>query len=121
MDGRQSLIRDLAGGDSNAITAATIARAAEVGDALAQQIILRTGTYIGAGIVNLIHLFNPRLVILGGGVSNIGEPLFSIIRRTVAERVIVAVSQDVRIVAAALGDDAGLLGAGALVFDGEEL
>jgi glucokinase len=115
--GRPSQILGLAGGDLAAISPVTIAKAAGMGDVLGHEIIDRAGTYIGFGLVNLIHLFNPRLFVIGGGVSNIGEPLFSAIRRTVAEHGIGPMSDGVRIVPAALGDDSGLLGAAALVLD----
>lgn len=117
--GEPSLILDLAGGDPAAITAETIARAAAQGDALAQRIIEQTGVYVGVGVINLLHLFDTNLFVLGGGVSNIGEPLFGAIRRTVSARSFTIKRKNVPIVAAALGDDVGLLGAAALVFGQE--
>ncbi len=119
--GEPSVMLDLAGGDPAAITGETIARAAAMGDALAARIIERAGNFIGVGIVNLIHLFNPRLIVLGGGVTNIGEPLFAAIQRIVNERAFAIMRKDVRIVRAALGDDVGLLGAAALALGQDAL
>jgi len=114
--GERSLILSLADGKPEAIAAEHIAQAAAQGDALAARIIARAGGYIGVGIRNLIHLFNPRLFVLGGGVTNIGEPLFAAIQRTVDAGPFAIMRRDLRIVRAQLGDDVGLLGAAALVF-----
>lgn len=114
--GESTIILRLAGGDADAITAATIAKAAAEQDALALRVIAQAGEYIGVGVINLIHLFDTEMIVLGGGVSNIGEPLFGAIRRTVRERSFAVKRKDVPIVSAALGDDVGLLGAAALVF-----
>jgi len=113
--GKTSRLLDLAGGDPEAITAATVAQAFSLGDSVAEQIIHRAGVYIGIGVVTMLHLFNTRRVVLGGGVSNIGEPFFAVIQRTVKEYAITKARRYVRIVPAVLGDDVGLLGAAALV------
>jgi glucokinase len=118
--GEPSVMVALAGGRPEAISGETIAAAARSGDRLALQIIDQAGVYIGAGMVNLMHLFNPELFVLGGGVSNMGEPLFSAIRRTIEERALAMIRHGMRIVPAALGDDAGLLGAAALILQARE-
>jgi glucokinase len=112
--GEKSALLDLAGGDPTAISGETFARALPLGDRLAARLVERAGVYIGVGLVNLIHLFNTRLFVLGGGLTNLGEPLFAPIRQTVAERPFAIMRQQVRIVRAELGDDVGLLGAAAL-------
>lgn len=73
------------------------------------------GTNLGVGVVNLIHIFNPELIIIGGGVSKSGDLIFEPVRRVVAKRVMRDIS--VRITASALGDNPGLLGAVALVLE----
>jgi len=115
-DGQASLMLRLAGGDPNAIDGEIIAQAVVRGDDLAKRLVDRAGVYIGIAIVNLMYIFDTELFVLGGGVSNLGDPLFAAIKRTVAERALPVARQDVPIVPAALGDDAGLLGAAALVF-----
>lgn len=114
--GAPSTLLRLAQGQPEAISGETIAEAAALGDALALRLIDQAGVYIGIGLVNLIHCFDTELFVLGGGVTNLGEPLFDAIRRTVNERAIPIMRRDARIVRAALGDDVGLLGAAALVF-----
>lgn len=110
-----SRLRDLA---PMAITAEVVSAAARDGDPLAGAIWDETMTLLGAGITSIIHAFNPRLVILGGGVTRSGEQLFEPVRRTVAERAMPWLRQVVRIEPAALGEMTGILGAVAVALDG---
>jgi glucokinase len=94
------------------INAKVISNAAENGDELAIAAYERAGRYIGLAIADLLHIFNPSLVIIGGGVSRAGDLLFTPIRKSVEEFVISEVYLgDLKIVPAELGDDSGLLGA----------
>jgi glucokinase len=75
----------------------------------------RGGTFIGYALADFLHIFNPTIVIFGGGVSKSGELLFSPMRKALEERVISPrYLQDLSLTTAALGDDAGLMGALAL-------
>jgi len=115
--GRATTILDMTPNrDPERISARIVTDAAKAGDALAAELLAHAGFYIGVGVVNLLHLFNPGRVIIGGGVSFAGDLLFEPIRRTVAERATPIFLKGVDIVPAALGDDAGLLGAASLVF-----
>jgi len=109
-------ITDLVDGDLDKITARVVNQAAQEGDPVAIELFRQAGFYIGIGIVNLLHLFNPSLIIIGGSVAKAGELLFEPIRATVRERAMASHYWDnTPIVPAALGDDVGLLGAVALV------
>jgi len=113
--GEETLIAALARETGDVVTAAHVTQAAHAGDAVARRIMRQVGEYIGVGVVNLLHLFNPRLVIIGGGVAmGAGELLFGPIREVVQERAM-EIYRPTRIVPADLGDDVGLLGAVALV------
>jgi len=91
-------------------------QAAQAGDPVAIELFRQAGFYIGVGIVNLLHLFNPGLIVIGGGVSKAGALLFEPIRATVRERAMAdCYWENTPIVPATLGDDVGLLGAVALV------
>lgn len=115
--GRPTRILDLTPDrDPDKITAHIVTDAAKAGDALAIELLAQAGFYIGIGIVNLLHVLNPGRVVIGGGVSFAGDLLFGPIRQTVDARAPLAFRKDVDIVPAALGDDAGLLGAAALAF-----
>ncbi|MEA3345942.1 MAG: ROK family protein [Chloroflexota bacterium] len=97
--------------DLNQVNPELIARAAKEGDPVARDIYERTGFYLGIGVANLITILSPQMVIIGGGVAQAGELLFEPIRRTVRERVHVTPLDQVQIVPAQLGTDAGLVGA----------
>jgi glucokinase len=109
-------ITDLVGDDLDKVTAKVVNQAAQAGDPVAIDLFRQAGFYIGVGIVNLLHLFNPSLIIIGGSVAKAGELLFEPIRATVRERAMASYYwENTPIVPAALGDDVGLLGAVALV------
>ena len=97
------------------ITAKRVAELAIQGDEASREILRQAGTALGVGMVNLIHLFNPQRIIIGGGVSNAGPLLWEPMRQTVATRALISCQRDMEIVPAGLADDAGLLGAIALV------
>jgi glucokinase len=96
-------------------TGKDIYQAAAAGDTLAVAAFARSGRTIGRAIADFLHLFNPSIIILGGGVSMAGELLFSPLREAMREAVISPeYLNGLQIVPAALGDDCGLLGALAL-------
>ena len=67
---------------------------------------------IGRYLADLTHIFNPHIIVLGGGVTQIGEPLFKPIRSATQQYVLSsAYIQDLEILPAKLGDNAGLIGA----------
>ena len=98
------------------ITAHTVAQAAEAGIPLARDIIARAAEGLGVGLVNIIHIFNPEVIILGGSVTLIGPRLLDPALRIVKERTMQVPRESVRIVLAKLGSDVGLVGAGALIY-----
>ncbi len=114
--GGVSIITSLAEDDLSRVTAEMVARAAQSGDPLAEEIMDRAGTSLGIGVVNLLHLFDPELVIIGGGVSRAGELILGPVRRVIAERAMSGF-KGAKVVTSALGDDSGLLGAVAWVLD----
>jgi glucokinase len=101
---------------SGELTAEAIGAAAIAGDTLAEAVIANAGRNIGLAIVTLLQLFNPERVVIGGGVSQLGERIFAPIRATAAKYVCDPAFLDgVEIVPAHFGGDVGLVGAGALV------
>lgn len=114
--GDSSIIGDMAGGDMEKIDAQLVAIAARQGDALAQAMIETTAFYVGVGLGNLINIFNPSVVLLGGGVTKIGAALLEPAARIARQRAYVTMVGDVDIRAATLGDDSPLYGAAALVW-----
>jgi glucokinase len=108
---RDTLVSHMVGGDPEQVTAEIIAEAAERGDPEAMRLMEREAFLVGVGVVNCIHTFNPQVVVIGGGVSNVGEPFFRGIRATVEELVMPAYLGTYEIVPAALGGKSGALGA----------
>ncbi|HEY3476660.1 MAG TPA: ROK family protein [Anaerolineales bacterium] len=96
--------------DLNRITPELIARAAEAGDQIAMEIYERAGFYIGVAAVNVCVAVGPRRIIIGGGVSQVGDLLLNPIRRTLRERVTVMPIDQVEVVQSQLGDNAGVIG-----------
>lgn len=97
--------------DLNKITPEVVYRAALAGDAIAKDIYERVGMYIGVAASNVIVTVGAQKIVIGGGVAQAGELLLDPIRRTVKERVRVAPVDQVSIVLAELGPNAGLVGA----------
>lgn len=115
-EGVDSIISDLSGGDMANVDAQMVAIAARQGDSLAVEMIETTAYYVGVGLGNLINIFNPSTVVIGGGLTKIGEPLLVPAARIAKERAYVTAAGDVDIRTALLGDDSPLLGAAALVW-----
>ncbi|HWP69654.1 MAG TPA: ROK family protein [Gemmatimonadaceae bacterium] len=76
----------MVGGDANKITAATVYEAAKLGDDVALDVVRETSRFLGAGIANLLNIFNPDVVVIAGGVTQAGETLFGPLRREVRKR-----------------------------------
>jgi glucokinase len=76
----------MAGGDPSRITAATVYEAAKRGDDTALDVVRETSRFLGAGIANLLNIFNPEVVVIAGGVTQAGDTLFTPLRREVRKR-----------------------------------
>jgi glucokinase len=83
----------------------------------AREALEQVGLLLGAGIASYVNVFNPELVVLGGGFARAGDLLFEPARRVVAERALTPARDLVRIVPALLGVEAGLIGAGLVGFE----
>ncbi len=109
-DGAVSSLKDIP-----CLTSKQIAQAASEGDTLAIQAFERAGYYIGIALANYLHIFNPSIIIIGGGVSRSGPLLMDPIRRSLEKHAMVPhYLKDLQLTTSALGDDAGLMGALAL-------
>lgn len=93
------------------LTPALINLASKQGDKLAQAIIRETGVYLGIGLANVISLFDPALIVIGGGLSGFGKLLLNSVKQTVQARIMNFPGRRVKIVLSKLGDDAAILGA----------
>jgi glucokinase len=94
-----------------------VAELAYDGDAAALEVLELIGTRLGVGIASLVNIFNPEVVVIGGGVIGAGELLLAPARAEVARRALPPSRDEVRIVPARFGAEAGMVGAAAFAFD----
>ena len=114
--GEASAITSLVQGNLDLVNVEIIDQAARAGDALANAVFARAFTALGLNLASLLHIFNPSIVVIGGGVSNLGERLFKPLQATVNQYVMNP-RYLCPIVPAQLRGDVGLLGALALALD----
>lgn len=110
VQGRTTIIGKLVDFDVNKITPDVISQAAQQGDDLAQEILQEAGFYIGVAAANICATIGPRKIVIAGGVSQIGELILAPIRQTMRGRVSIMPVDQVDVVQASLGDDAGVIG-----------
>lgn len=113
-EGSSSLITNKIA-DPDHITMEDIIEAAISDDVLAIELIAQLGDNIGRGIASLINVFNPELVILGGGLLATGDYIGLPIKTAINKYSLSLVNNDTRLVHSKLGEEAGLLGACLLV------
>ncbi len=112
---RASLLRDITHGDLSKINSKMIADAALKRDPVAEQILDETGFYLGAWLGGIVSLLDPEMIVIGGGVSLIGKPLFDKIRETIPQYTINRhVVPSLPIVPAKLKENVGVFGAASL-------
>ncbi|GBG11155.1 glucokinase [Paenibacillus agaridevorans] len=111
--GAGSVLQTWVNGDYKAITAKLISDAYDLEDPLAIEVMHETGTLLGFGLSNVINLFNPELIIIGGGVSAAGDRLLNTVRETIRQHTLQLSSGACSVVTAHLGGRAGMIGAAA--------
>jgi glucokinase len=82
-----------------------------------REVLEHVGFHLGIGIADLVNVFNPEIVVVGGGFGEAGELILEPARRVVAERALSPARDEVRIVEAQLGPEAGLIGCGLAAFE----
>jgi glucokinase len=115
--GYESRLAGYVGGDLAAITAQTVYDAAHDGDELALEVVGDTARFLGAGISNLLNIFNPEVVVVCGGVTQAGDRLFVPLRREVARRAFKPAVAVCRILPGELVGTAGVYGAAKVFLD----
>ncbi len=109
--GEPSALSDMVGGDLARLTAQHVYDANDRGDALAREVVRETARFLGAGVANLLNVFNPDVVVLAGGVARAGPALFDPLRAEVRRRAFRPAVDAARIVPGALPGTAGVVGA----------
>jgi glucokinase len=109
--GERSVLPELVNGKLETITAQTVYEAASLGDDVAKQVVRETAQFLGAGIANLLNIFNPEVVVIAGGVTQAGDALFEPLRAEVRRRAFRPAVEACRIVPGTLPGSAGVVGA----------
>jgi glucokinase len=109
--GEPSILTSLVEDDLTRITAQLVYEAAKKDDDVARQVVRETATFLGAGVANLLNIFNPDVVVIAGGVTQAGEPLFEPLRAEVRRRAFRPAVEACRILPGTLKGSAGVVGA----------
>ncbi|MDD3725770.1 MAG: ROK family protein [Candidatus Ratteibacteria bacterium] len=115
-EGKKTFIYELAEGMTENITPKLISVAYKKGDRVATDIWIDVGVCLGALFSGLVNLLNPELIVIGGGISQNVEVMFETIEKTIKERAMRILAENVKVVQSSLGTDAGIISAGALLF-----
>jgi glucokinase len=107
----ESMIPSMVHGNFDNITAQVVYDAAKGGDQIANEIVRDTARYLGAGVANLLNIFNPDIVVIAGGVTAAGDALFVPLRAEVRRRAFSPAVRAVKIVPGELPGTAGVVGA----------
>jgi glucokinase len=99
------------------ITGGIVTELAHAGDAAAVSVLAQVGRRLGYGLVGVVNVFNPELIVIGGGAIAAGELLLGPAREVVSERALPPIREMVSIVPAEFGDESGMLGAALLALD----
>lgn len=99
------------------LSLAELVRAARADDPLALRVVREAGEYTGIAVVNMINLFNPAALIVGGSLAQLGEHLLSPIRAAVRERTFASAAAPVVVRTSPLGERSVAIGAATLVLD----
>jgi glucokinase len=106
--------------DGRELEVPLVTELAHDGDEAAVEVVELIGQRLGVALATLVNIFNPQVIVIGGSVTAAGELLLGPARAAVAERAIVPNRDEVRIVGAHFGVEAGMIGAAALAFSGLE-
>jgi glucokinase len=107
----------LAAAEGKQVDARLAVELAAEGPGDARDVLAHVGHHLGVGIASLVNVFNPELVVIGGGFARAGDLLAEPARKVVSETALAPARDEVRIVPALLGVEAGLIGAGLVGFE----
>jgi glucokinase len=115
--GANTAILEYAGGTIESLNAEHVHQAALAGDELANRLIGRNAYYLGVGLANLINIFNPELIVIGGGLANMGDMLLLPAYEEAERRAFKKPYQTTRFARPELGANSGVIGAAAYALD----
>lgn len=115
LEGKKTMIKNLAGDDINLVEAKTVFEAAKRGDKVAGGIVERAIQYIGIGLANYINLLDPDLIILSGGLTNADKIFFKRIQEVVRLRQMKFAGRQVKVVISRMGENGTAVGSASMV------
>ena len=115
LDNKDSIMNDIIGGNLDNVNGKTAFDAAKQGDSAALEVVKNYTEYVGCGIANLINIFQPEMLVIGGGVCNQGDYLLNPIKEYCEKEIYSGADmRSISIEIAKLGNDAGIIGAALL-------
>ena len=111
----ESKILRLVHGDFSRIEPVYISQAAHEGDEVARAILVEAGQLLGIGLASVMNIMDLRVSIIGGGISAAGDFVMNAVQKSVAQHVLKPLRNDIQVLSARLGNNAGILGAAGLV------
>jgi glucokinase len=114
-DGQKTLLTELLGNELKDLRSGDLRKAIRKGDKLVEKIVEEASEYTGVAVANLINVFNPEVVVLGGGVIDaLADEMMAIIVETAKDYAMNGTCKGIEIVATKVGDDAGIIGGAVL-------
>ena len=115
--GEDSVLSQYSRDNGGAVSASQVAAASSEGDLLARSIMDEAAVNLGIGIVSYMHIFDPEIIVIGGGMSHSLDQLLPGIEREIQDHAMAHQRERRPVVKSELGDDVSILGAAALAFD----
>lgn len=117
--GQKTLLTDMLGDDLADLRSGDLRKAIRRGDKFVEKVIDQAAEYTGIAVGNLMNIFNPEVIVIGGGVvEQLEHEMLPIIEKVARKQALPGTSKGVQIVATRLGDDAGITGGAVLVMRG---
>jgi len=114
LENKDSVMNEIIGGNIDKVNGKTAFDAAKQGDKAALEVVKNYIEYVACGIVNVINIFQPEILVIGGGICNQGDYLLNPIKEYCEREVYGGTSGDTSVEIAQLGNDAGIIGAALL-------
>ena len=114
-DGQKTILTEMLGDDLKNLRSGDLRKAIRKGDKFTEKVIEDAAEYTGIAVANLINIFNPEVVVLGGGIIDaLEDEMMAIIVETAMDYAMSGTTKGIEILATKVGDDAGILGGAAL-------
>ena len=108
------IFKEVLEGDLDNLNIRKLFAAHKKGDEVATQVLDETAVYVGIGLASVVNLFNPEIVVVGGGIADGGGSFLEVVSSELKKHAFSSAVDGLSIVKASLGNDAGFIGAGLL-------